>query len=274
MAPGGERVLWLTDYNDTFTYPASKLTMQFWLSSGLGAILQARLVALKLNLLNAFAAQGGIFLFPLILIGLWKLRGDMRIRFAVLAWILLLGAMTLVFPFAGARGAFFHAGAALQPVWWSVAPIGLDKIITSMRRRGWFDDRAFVIFRVFLVGIVILMTATIFLTRVLPGWEREDGHYAAVETLLVQQGAPDDAIVIVRNPPGYYIVTGRTAIALPANGIQSILEIAARYNARYLILESEGTSEELRSLYEDPNQYPEFIYLGKSDGNRLFEIIH
>ncbi len=273
MAPGGTRALWLTNYNDTFAYPASQLTFDFWLASGWDAILQARLAALQLNLLNAFAAQGGIFLFPFILIGLWIFRKDARIRFAVLAWILLLAAMTLVFPFAGPRGAFFHAGAALQSIWWCLAPVGLDATVAFARRRGWFDDRAFVIFRGALVGIAILMTAVVFVIRVLPGWEREDGHYAKVESLLVQQGAPTDAIIIVRNPPGYNIVTDRQAIALPTGGVPSILAVAARYHARYLVLEPEGTSDALRALYDAPDSNPSFRYLGETDGNRLYEIL-
>ena len=274
MASGGSRALWLTSYNDTFAYSASQLTLQRWLASGWSAILQVRLGALKLNLVNAFAAQGGIFLFPFILVGLWQLQKDIRVRFAALAWILLLVAMTIVFPFAGARGAFFHAGAALQPIWWCLAPVGLDVMIASARRKNLFDDRAFPIFRGTLVGIAILMTVAIFFIRVLPGWEREDGHYAAVETFLVQQGAPSDAIVIVRNPPGYNIVTGRAAIVLPLGGIPSILAVAARYDADYLVLEPAGMSAELRELYEQPYQFPAFRYLGESDGNRLFEILH
>jgi hypothetical protein len=273
MAPGGSRALWLTSYNDTFAYPASQLTFDSWLASGWDAILLARLDALKLNLLNAFAAQGGIFLFPFILIGLWILRRDIRVRFAALAWILLLVAMTVVFPFAGPRGAFFHAGAALQPVWWCLAPVGLDAIVASARRRNLFDDRAFVIFRASLVGITVLMTIAIFALRVLPGWEREDGHYASVETLLVQEGAPADAVIIVRNPPGYNIVTGRSAIALPAGGFPALLAVAERYDAQYLVLEILGTSEDLRELYLSPNSRPEFKYLGEIDGNRLYEIV-
>lgn len=273
MAPGGSRALWLTNYNDTFLYPASQLTMERWLASGWDAILLARLDALKMNLLNAFAAQGGIFLFPFILIGLWVFRRDIRVRFAALAWILLLVAMTVVFPFAGPRGAFFHAGAALQPIWWILAPVGLDALIIFARGRNLFDDRAFTIFRASLVGITALMTAAIFALRVLPNWEREDGHYAAVESLLVQQGAPSDAIVIVRNPPGYNIVTGRPAIALPAGGIPALLSVAERYDARYLILEPAGISEALKTIYENPYQSPKFIYLGESDGNRLYEIV-
>lgn len=273
MAPGGSRALWLTHYNDTFLYPASQLTLERWLASGWDAIVLARLDALKLNLLNAFAAQGGIFLFPFILIGLWIFRRDIRVRFAALAWILLLVAMTVVFPFAGLRGAFFHAGAALQPIWWCLAPVGLDAIVASARRRNLFDDRAFVIFRSFLIGIAVLMTIAIFVIRVLPGWEREDGHYAVAETLLVQNGASPDAIIIVRNPPGYTIVTGRPAIALPAGGFPALLAVAERYDAQYLVLEILGTSEDLRELYLSPNSRPEFKYLGEIDGNRLYEII-
>lgn len=293
MSPGGSRALWLTNYNDTFAFPASQLTMQTWLSSGWSAILQARLAALRLNLLNAFAAQGGIFLFPFIIVGLWQLRKDIRVRFAALAWILLLAAMTLIFPFAGQRGAFFHAGAALQPIWWCLAPVGLETIrsirlerkstahyrmvvetvFAFIQKRGWLSEQAFGVFRVGLVGIAILMTAVIFAIRVLPGWEREDGHYAAVENLLVQQGAPIDAVIIVRNPPGYNVVTGRSSIALPTGGVSAILAVAARYDARYLVLEPDGTSTELRALYGQPDSNPLFRYLGESDGNRLYEIL-
>ncbi|WKZ52146.1 MAG: hypothetical protein QY329_05310 [Anaerolineales bacterium] len=273
MAPGSSRALWLTSYNDTFAYPASQLTMTRWLASGWDAILLARAKAGGVNLLNAFAAQGGIFLFPFILAGLWILRRDLRVRFAALAWILLFAAMTLVFPFAGPRGAFFHAGAALQPMWWSLAPVGLDAAVAWARRRGRFDDRAFVVFRGALVGIAALMTVAIFAIRVLPNWEREDGHYAGVETLLLQQSAPSDGIVIVRNPPGYNIVTGRAAIALPTGGLASVLAVAERYDARYLVLEPLGTTGDLRELYDHPDQFPEFIYLGEADDDRLYEIV-
>ena len=273
MAPGGIRALWLTGYNDTFAYPASQLTMQSWLASGWDAILAARVDALGTNLLNAFAAQGGIFLFPFILIGIWKYSHDVRVRFAVLAWIILLVVMTIVFPFAGPRGAFFHSGAALQPMWWVLAPIGLDAVVSFARSKHLFDDRAFSIFRSALVGIAILMTGVIFTMRVLPGWEREDGHYADVETLLLQQGAPADAVIIVRNPPGYNVVTGRSAIAIPIGGIPAILSVASQFGAEYLLLEPEGTSKELRELYDQPYMSPVFIYLGESDGNRLYQIL-
>jgi len=273
MAPGGSRALWLTHYNDTFIYPASQLTMQSWLASGWDAIAQARLSALGMNLLNAFGAQGGIFLFPFILIGIWQYRRDTRVRFALLAWIILLAVMTLLFPFAGPRGAFFHSGAALQPMWWTLAPLGLNAAVAFARRKNLFDDRAFAVFRGSLVLIAVLMTGLIFAMRVLPGWEREDGRYVEVKALLDQQNIPASAPLIVRNPPGFHIVTGHPAIAIPTGGVPAILLVAEKFNAQYLLLEPDGVSQELRGLYDRPEQFPAFLYLGETNGNRLYKIL-
>jgi hypothetical protein len=61
--------------------------------------------------------------------------------------VILLFVMTIVFPFAGARGSFFHAGAAFQPYWWVMAPIGLNMVIKAARKRGMFADNAYVVFQ-------------------------------------------------------------------------------------------------------------------------------
>lgn len=49
MPPGGSRALWLTDYDQTYQYPASQITFQAWLQSGWAAIGAARLNAVWLN---------------------------------------------------------------------------------------------------------------------------------------------------------------------------------------------------------------------------------
>ncbi len=272
--PGSAWLLWLTDYNDTFLYPASQLTVQRWLASGWEAILLARWTALRLNLLTAFAAQGQIFLFPFILIGAWHLRRDPRVQLAGLGWLAILAVMTVIFPFAGPRGAFYHAGAAFQPVWWSLAPPGLDQVIRAVRQRGWLDDRAYPIFRTALVGLALLMTGVVFYLRVWPGWEREDGHYPAVEAFLRQQtDAPLDQVIVVLNPPGYYVTTGRPAIVIPSGDLSSLLEVARRYQARYLLLEPRAVLPTWQELYQHPTSDPRFRYLVEHDGSRLYEIL-
>ncbi|HEX5838729.1 MAG TPA: hypothetical protein VFY26_12930, partial [Anaerolineales bacterium] len=160
MTPGGGRLLWLENYNQTFIYPPDALTREGFLNAGWDAAIEDRLMALSANTGNTFAAQGGIFLFPLILIGLWQLRRDLRTRIAVTGWILLFLVMTVIFPFAGSRGSFFHAGAAFQPFWWVAAPIGLDSLIMWARQRGHFTDaNAPLFFQGILVILAVLMTA-------------------------------------------------------------------------------------------------------------------
>ncbi len=271
LAPGGSYLLWLKNYDQTFSYPASQLTMQAWLAQGWPKIVSTWLAALKFNLLNAFAAQGGIFLFPFILIGLWQNRKDERVRVASVGWLGLLFVMTVIFPYAGARGGFFHSGSAIQPMWWVLAPLGLEAVVAFARKHNLFTPGAFKVFRVALVGIAILMTGLIFYLRVLSGWGEGEQNYPKVEAFLQQNGIRSSDVVIVRNPPGYYMMTGRSAIAIPEGGEATMLAVGARYHAKYLIIESAASSGPIAAVYD--NEYSQHVlFLGDLDGTRIFEI--
>ena len=272
LAPGGSHLLWLKSYDETFAYPATQLSFGSWLGQGWGPILAARLMALRWNLLNAFAAQGEIFLVPFILIGLWGFRKDERVGIAVLAWSGLFLVMTLVFPFAGARGGFFHAGAAIQPMWWMLAPVGLDRVVAAARKRNLFTAQAFNVFRVALVGLVVVMTAVILWIRVLPGWGEGEQNYPRVEGFLKQQGMQDGDVVMVRNPPGYFVMTGRSAIVVPNGGEVTMAAVAKRYDAKYLVIESAGAAGPIKAVYENKNSQ-RFTFLGDIDGTHIFRVV-
>lgn len=271
LAPGGRYLLWLRNYDETFSYPASQLTMQTWLAQGWPKISATWLGALKLNLLNAFAAQGGIFLLPFILIGLWQNRRDERIRLASIAWFGLLFVMTVIFPYAGARGGFFHSGSAVQPIWWVLAPLGLEAVIGAARKRNMFTPDAFKVFRGALVGIAILMTGLIFYLRVLSGWGEGEQNYPRVEAFLQQNGIHSGEVVIVRNPPGYYLMTGRPAVVLPDGDEATMLAVGARYHAGYLVIESAAAAGPIETVYNNENSR-HLIFLGELDGTRIFKI--
>jgi len=270
-APGGERLLWLTTYDDLFAYPAEQLTYDRWIAQGLPDIMSARLTALRWNLLNAFAAQGGIFLFPFILVGAWLHRRDVRVQIGILGWLSLLVMMTVVFPFAGARGGFFHAGAGIQSLWWALAPLGLESAVTAARKRGMFTPQAFTVFSGALVGIAALMTAIIFSIRVLPGWGEGEQAYPGIEAFLERSGATPGEVVMVRNPPGYYILTGRPAIVVPYAGPSDMLAAARRYNAKYLVIERAGAAGPIQTVYADLRG-ENFEFLGELDGTRVFRV--
>ncbi len=273
MAPGGSRALWLDNYDQTFIYPPTQLTMESFLSLGWREILSDRLWALGLNLQSGFAAHGGIILFPFIVAGIIYYRKDERVRLAGFAWIILFFVMTFLFPFAGARGAFFHAGAALQPMWWTLAPLGLESILASLRKRNWGNDQTGIIFRSALVMIAMILTAFVVYLRVFTlGWGEGQEKYPAVEQLLVENGIQPNDIVIVRNAPGYYLETGRSAISIPYGGEQAILDVSEQFGAHYLVLEPAAALQSIQGLFQNSQGHAHFVYLGELDGTRIFKI--
>jgi hypothetical protein len=274
LTPGGGRLLWLQNYNQTFIYPPEELTRESFLQAGWSLALQNRLRAFSANFGNAFGAQGGIFLFPFILIGLWQLRRDLRTKIAVTGWLILFAVMTIVFPFAGSRGSFFHAGAAFQPYWWVAAPIGLEAILAWLRRHGQFKDRNAPYFlQGMLVLLALFMTAYLVNMRVISsGWAKDDFIYPAVEKLFRANGIQPGDVVIVRNPPGYFIASGRPAISLPFGDEATIEAVAEKYNAHYLVLEKDGTFAAIQDLYDDPQSNPAFVYLGEVNEAKLYRV--
>ncbi len=181
--------------------------------------------------------------------------------------------MAFMFPFAGARGSFFHAGAAFQPMWWVAAPVGLNVVLIWLRKRGQFTDRnAPYIFQGLIVMLAFIVTVWLVNFRVITNPTNEEGVYAEVEELFIGQGISPQVVVIVRNPPGYYIRSGRPAIALPYGDESVILQVAERYGAGLLVLEGTGTFDSIQELYDNPKDTGAFIYLGEVDEAKLYRI--
>lgn len=273
MSSSGSHALWLTNYDETFIYPASKLNLQSWLASGWSEILKIRWWAFTTNLQTMFAAQGHLILFPFILIGMRLQRSDRRVQLGLVAWVLLFVVMTILFPFAGVRGSFFHAGAALQPLFWVLSPLGLDAVVAWARSRGRFTSQAFVVFRIALIQIVIMLSAWVVWARVIqPGWEEGELAYPAVEQFLVAHGAAPTEPVIVLSSPAYYMLTGRPAYAQPYGDVNTLLAVAERYDIHYFAFEAQGRLKLLRDVYDHPQAYDQLEFLGEVNGTRIFKI--
>ncbi len=274
MAPGGSRALWLANYDQTFIYPPEQLNPQSFLALGWDHILKDRLWALSNNLGNVFAAHGGIILFPFIVAGIIYYWKDERVKLTTLAWAILFIVMTFAFPFAGARGAFFHAGAALQPMLWSLAPLGLESILDSLQKRGIGHSGNRSVFRSALIMVAMMLTVfVVYYKLVNIGWgEGEDANYPVIEQVLIQNGIQDDDVVIVRNAPGYYLMTGRSAISIPYGGEEAIIAAAEQFNAYYLVLEPEAATEPIKDLFQNPAGRSIFNYLGEYDGARIYKL--
>jgi hypothetical protein len=280
MAPGGIKMFWLTSYDQLFSYPASLLTFTSWFHSGILAILKARLWALSLNLATFLAVQGEIILLPFIGIGIWGFRKDPRIQLALIGIGLTFLAMTVAFPFAGARGGYFHSGAALQPVWWVMAPIGFEKVINwGGKKRGWNVEKATKLFGYSLIGSVLILSAIIFWTRIIgnggyESWDQESTTYSQIDQFLVSQGVNNSDTIMVSNPPGFFLASGNPSIAVPYGDRNTILNLASRYNVTYLVLEEGSVPVGLLSVYDDPENQGELKYIGEINSARVFLFPH
>jgi hypothetical protein len=275
LAPGASRMLWLTSYDQIFSYPANTVTFESWWQYGASAILRVRAWSLGLNLSSLLSVQGEVFVFPLTLAGIWFLRKDRRVQLAVITCMLTFALMTVVFPFAGARGGFFHSGASLQAIWWAVSPIGLDRVITwGGRNRSWKIDQARKIFGGALIAFAIMLSVVIVYLRVIQDgtWHQEQDAYRKISGILISFGMDDDAIIMVANPPGFFVASGNPAIAVPDGDVNSLISAGRRYGAAFLILEAGSVPSQLIQVYEHPNEQPHLKYLGVFEGTKLYEL--
>jgi hypothetical protein len=97
--------------------------------------------------------------------------------------------------------------------------------------------------------------------------------YPRIERFLVEQGIQPGEPVIVINPPGYNMMTGRPALMQPVGGEEAFVGVAERYGARFMILEPKLEDNlPYKDLYANPDLYPHLEYLGEVDEFLVFEI--
>jgi hypothetical protein len=279
LGPQATNVIWLTNYDQIFSYPPNFNTLSWW-NQGLSQIITTSISALKVNLLNMIAVQGNIILLPLILIGAWKFKKDIRVGLLLIAWIGLIILMSIIYPYAGMRGGYFHAGAALQPILWSMVPIGLEVVVIKFGQlRNWDIKNALRVFSSSLVIFSILFTIHITINKLYDGsehaliWGINEMRYQTIAK-EIEFNQSENLIVIVGNPPGFYLATGDYAIAIPDGDINNLLLVADDFNADYLILEPEGFPKALEGLYNGSYINNQFEYLGEFDDVRIFRINH
>jgi hypothetical protein len=186
--------------------------------------------------------------------------------------------MTIVFPYAGGRGGYFHSGAALQPLFWALVPVGFNGFIHwGKNHRGWDVRGARRVFGTSLV-VISLFLSTFIIWQWLIGsdlnrfkWNEPYRLYSRAEQELQEFSESKVDVVMVNNPPGYYSATGRWAIVIPDGDLQATLTAGSRYNASYLLLD-ENSPRGLESLYENPVDQPGLIYLKSIEGMQLFAL--
>ena len=273
LAGGGLKTLFLTSYDDVFAY-GKPLTLETYLAWGWGSILKSKAQALLLNVQHLWFEALLLFLLPFTAAGLWRERRQRWLWPFLLYGLLLFLAMTLAFTFPGMRGGLFHSAGALLPFFFAAAGPGLEAVLrwAARRWRGWQVSRAWPVFSWGLVALAVLVTASaLWRAGALGGgWNRQDLGYRQAGNWLAAHNAPG-AVVMVGDAPGFTWHTGHPAIAIPNNPLDTILAVAHRYDAHYLILD-DTRPRTTDPLYEGSEEHPRLDLVHTAGGQQLFEI--
>ncbi|NMB53196.1 MAG: hypothetical protein GYA15_00715 [Leptolinea sp.] len=276
--PNSSRSLWMTGYDELFTFPPDLLTYQHWSQSGWVAIIQDRLGALGRNLTSMAAVQGLVLLFPLWIVSLWKRRDDPLVRISLGMELLILLVMSFIFPYSGMRGGFLHSSAALQPVIWGLSAVGfVDVIEWVSKKRRWNPDRALKLFTPALVVLCGLATFFVVQQMVIgddpqqPAWEVSYRHAQQAAELMQVNRIPETARIMINNPVGFSLLTNREALVIPFGTPEETLAAARKFEAGYVILDK-NLVEGMIPLYTHHEQYSKFTLIEKQGDMLLLRI--
>jgi hypothetical protein len=284
MPPGNSATLWVLDYDEVFSFPATKLTpARFW-ASGLWEILKARGHALYLNMQTGFFSMGGILPGILAVMGVWRSRRMKVIWLGWVAWGVLTVMMTLAFPFPGIHGSYFHSGAAFVPLIYALVPVGIDVLTAASLRRfkSWEDQRIrpfyVIVTFVFAVGFTILSYYSGVVgfvdegeTRTTWVWNATLKGYTAVEAYLEDLGVPKDEGIVSATAPAYVLINGRPSYNVPDGGPETLVALGAHYDIRWVLVEN-SHPEDLDDLFEDPHDVGALKYLDTVEEIHIFII--
>ncbi len=256
--PGGLRLLWMLSYDDLFSFPAEVLNFDRWRQAGLATLLAARGSALLWNSARVVAENGLVFLGPFMVFGAIRLWSRPLVRLPIYYLGLLFGVMTIVFPFIGPRGAFFHSSTAAMPVLWALAPVGLRGAIDwTGAKRNWDIGQARRVLGTAAMVLAAGLTIGLVALRLAIPAAAGQGWGAGLETYseVGERLAEFDGRVAVNNPPGFSLATGREAVVIPNGPPETLHAVVRRFQVDWVVLESNHPSQ-LDPLYTHPASLP------------------
>ncbi len=276
----GLKTLWLTSYNEIFSYQVDLINFNSWVESGFRSILLDRASSTWANFKTLLFVQGQILLVPFVIAGLIKNRNNTTVQAALIGLGTSFAVMSILFPYAGKRGGYFHSGAGWQIFIWVLSACGFSDIIKRGKQAlNWKDPKAFDVFGAGLIVILAAVSAyTAFDKLGVAGgqttrWDQDYENFLLIGSELEKIGLEKTDLVLINNPPGLYFAANQWSIVIPDGGIDDLLQAAEDYNAQYLILEK-NHPDGLDDLYSLPanNEDERLKFLFSSNGNHFFKI--
>jgi hypothetical protein len=273
--PGNSRTLFLSEYAQVFSFPAASITFQTWWNGGISRIISGIISATGTNLASAFVVQSNIVMLPLVFIGMYNKKSTPIMRLAFFAWLITFISMSVVFPYAGSRGGYLHSGAAIQPLIWAYAALGLSIVVQKgIEWRKWNSKIATRLFNSFAILLALIISGYVVwgdkinAQKSISANQWED--YKLIDNYIGQYLFVLDYSVMVNNPPAYTDATDQPAVVIPYGNIATLNHVASKYAVNYLIID-QNHIQNYEVLYKVPQDYDNLIYLGSVKDYRIYE---
>ncbi len=183
--------------------------------------------------------------------------------------------MSVVFPYAGSRGGYLHSGAAIQPLIWAYAALGLSIVIQKgIEWRKWNSRMATWAFTGFAIFIAVIISGYVVWGDKINAEKSVSANqwndYVLVDNYIGQTTNISNYYVMVNNPPAYTNATNRPAVVIPYGNLATLNDVASKYKVNYLIID-QNHIQNFEMLYKIPQDYDNLIYLGSIKDFRVYE---
>lgn len=278
--PGNQSAFFITDYDQLFSFDTSKINFFNWSNRATLDILRPMIQSIMVVIGTVIGVQSMVFLLPFVILGSLKYKKNVTLGFFLLMFVSVIILMGCVFPFAGKRGGYFHTSAAFQPVVLALSVAGAMEAAEALKRHSRKSKVNLASLFNFSIGaLAILVTAFVSINKIFGGitsphpvWEKNRQAFQQVDRVLSKLGIPNETVVVISNPPGWFWETGRSSIVTPFEGEQAVVMAANRYGAEYVVLEPDHVAS-LDQMYNNPSSAQFFEHIGSfENGIEIFRI--
>jgi hypothetical protein len=244
FSPASSSAIWIANYEDTFVYPASKLTFDYWLQNGLPVKGLQIWKAIKQNFGSLLGVQLEIIGIPLFILSIRKNWKSKILLFPFVYFLLVSFMMTFVFSEAGSRGGFLHSLAAVQILVWVLMADGLSQFIAwGIKKRGWVLKRSQKMFGTAIILFSIIFTMTLYLNDVIGSdhqvtkWDQEAQDFVQLENQIEEASTDLSEVVMINDPVGFHLATNRWSIVIPTAEWEDLQVLIQKFDVRFVVLD-------------------------------------
>jgi hypothetical protein len=249
LPSAGGSTLWITSYNEQFSI-GHEVSLSTYLAWGWPSIIGSKLDAWFQLVGRTGVLLGGVFLLTFVP-GLWMARRRPDLLPFLAYFVVMFVVMGGLFTFHAVHGAFYHSSPAWLPFAIPMALAALPGAASWVGRWWPFLRRPQTHRFLTIVGVMgAIVLSVVGSAAVWREWDRSHELDQQAAAYFTEIGATDD-VVLASDPSALNLLSGNPGVAPSYDPYPVIEEIAAAYDARWLVVQlPEGATTDPLGLWD------------------------